>query len=72
MATKDWKKVAKNKFVGKKFILYIIPAINLGGRRYFVSFTNLDDTFRTNTPNTKVFNNESTALKYAKSYMRKH
>ena len=69
MAMKDWKKVGEDEYVGKKFILTIDSANNLGEGWYTVSFKNLDGTFRTNTPNTKVFTNKKRALRYAKAYM---
>ena len=67
---KDWKKwVSYKSHIGwaKKFSyervdFFDLKAKDKGGNRYMISINNVDKKFKT----------KSQALKYAKSYMRKH
>ena len=71
MALKDWKKIRNTKYVNKKRkgVLYIfdgnkvnisIGTVKIGGGEF--TKTNIHEEF----------NKKSQALKFAKSYMRKH
>ncbi len=70
MATKDWKKVGKNRWRNNRAYIQIFPSKWKNKElRYVVGIGSLD---KMNWISRKFLKTKTRALVYARSYMRKH